>query len=214
MKSGFNDLRSWGSSLLPLALAVLGCSSEQSAANGAVSAEAASNRAAPNPLRTAYFGELPVHTRHSFDAYIFEVRANPDYAYRFAKGEPIQHPTGQTMQLRTPLDFQAVTDHAFYLGMLPAMNTPGDPLYDTPIAEELRELDSGGGFQRALRAMGSGELAALDGEPAKLSAWQDIIAAAEKHNDPGRFTTFIGYEYTASSDDRGNLHRNVIFRGN
>ena len=210
MQSGFK--RS-GSLLLPLLLAVLGCPSAPSAEGGAIAEEAASNRAAPNPLRNAYFGELHVHTRHSFDAYIFEVRANPDDAYRFAKGEAIQHATGQTMQLRTPLDFQAVTDHAFYLGMLPAMDTPGDPLYDTQIAEELRALDAGGGFQRALQAMGSGELAALDGEPAKLSAWQDIIDAAEKHNDPGRFTAFIGYEFTSSSDDRGNLHRNVIFRG-
>lgn len=210
MQSGFK--RS-GSLLLPLLLAVLGCPSAPSAEDGAIAEEAASNRAAPNPLRNAYFGELHVHTRHSFDAYIFEVRANPDDAYRFAKGEAIQHATGQTMQLRTPLDFQAVTDHAFYLGMLPAMDTPGDPLYDTQIAEELRALDAGGGFQRALQAMGSGEFAALDGEPAKLSAWQDIIDAAEKHNDPGRFTAFIGYEFTSSSDDRGNLHRNVIFRG-
>ena len=213
MQSGFSRWRGFGFLLLPLSLALLGCSSESAAEDGAVSAEAASNRAAPNPLRNAYFGELHVHTRHSFDAYIFEVRANPDDAYRFAKGEAIQHATGQTMQLREPFDFQAVTDHAFYLGMMPAMDTPGDPLYDTPLAEELRALGSARGFLRALRAMGSGELAALDGERAKLSAWQDIIAAAERHNDPGRFTTFIGYEFTSSSDDRGNLHRNVIFRG-
>ena len=213
MRSGFYRWRGFGSLVLPLSMVLFSCASEPAAEDGSVVAEVTGERPAPNPLRNAYFGELHVHTKHSLDAYIFEVRAKPDDAYRFAKGEAIQHASGQTMQLRTAFDFQAVTDHAFYLGMLPAMDTPGDPLYDSALAEELRALPSAGGFQRAIQAMGTGELDALDGEAAKLSAWQDIIAAAERHNDPGRFTTFIGYEYTSSSADRGNLHRNVIFRG-
>ena len=44
------------------------------------------------------------------------------------------------------------------------------------------------------------------------NAWADTVAAAEQYNQPGEFTTFVAYEYTTSSDDRGNLHRNVIFR--
>ena len=43
-------------------------------------------------------------------------------------------------------------------------------------------------------------------------AWKDTVAAAEQYNKPGEFTTFVAYEYTTFSDDRGNLHRNVIFR--
>ena len=166
-----------------------------------------------NPLRNAYFGDLHVHTRYSFDAYVFQVRGSPDDAYRYAKGEPITHPSGHILQLKSgPLDFQAVTDHGLYLGAMRAMDDPESPLYDEPLADELRGLDTGG-FARALQALRNGELAAMDTEGAKLGAWQDIVEAAERHNDPGTFTTFSGYEYTLAAADRGNLHRNVIFRG-
>ena len=74
--------------------------------------------------RNAYYGDLHVHTRYSFDAFIFGTRATPDDAYEFAKGEAIEHPAGFNLQLRRPLDFQAVTDHAAYLGMLLEMNDP------------------------------------------------------------------------------------------
>ena len=76
-----------------------------------------------NPLRNAYFGDLHVHTRYSFDAYVFQVRGSPDDAYRYAKGEPITHPSGHILQLKSgPLDFQAVTDHGLYLGAMRAMD--------------------------------------------------------------------------------------------
>ena len=44
------------------------------------------------------------------------------------------------------------------------------------------------------------------------NAWADTVGAAQRHYRPGSFTTFVAYEYTSSTDDRGNLHRNVIFR--
>jgi len=41
--------------------------------------------------RQAYFGDLHVHSSWSFDAFIYNVRTSPDDAYRFGKGEEIEH---------------------------------------------------------------------------------------------------------------------------
>ena len=63
---------------------------------------------APNPDRNAYFGDLHVHTRYSFDAFIFGTVANPDDAYRYAQGQSLEHPSGFKMQMPEPLDFYGV----------------------------------------------------------------------------------------------------------
>src|SRR5687767_7951537 len=57
----------------------------------AVSGPNAAEPLSPNPLRNVYFGDLHLHTRNSFDAYVFNVRANPDDAYAYAKGQTIKH---------------------------------------------------------------------------------------------------------------------------
>ena len=72
-----------------------------------------------NPERNAYFGDLHVHTKYSFDAYAFGTLATPYDAYRFAKGEAIKHPAGFDLQLHAPLDFYGVTDHGFFMGVAP-----------------------------------------------------------------------------------------------
>ena len=66
-----------------------------------------------NKNRNPYYGDLHVHTKYSFDAYVFGVTASPDDAYRYAKGEGVNHPLGYEMKLREPLDFYSVTDHGF-----------------------------------------------------------------------------------------------------
>ena len=68
--------------------------------------------------RNPYFGDLHVHTTLSFDASAFGTTATARDAYRYAQGEPIQHPSGFEVQLAQPLDFYAVTDHGMLLGLI------------------------------------------------------------------------------------------------
>lgn len=166
--------------------------------------------AAQPAAKNAYFGDLHVHTRYSFDAYLFGTLGTPDDAYRFAKGEAIAHPSGFEMRLDRPLDFYAVTDHAFYLGMFSAWADPAHPDADNeavkPCVQASTPEERGAAFRGCFDV-----LAELGREEDSRTAWQAIQDAAERHNDPGAFTTFIAYEYTSSRD--GNLHRNVFYRG-
>ena len=160
--------------------------------------------------KTALFGDLHVHTRYSFDAFLFGTMTTPDDAYRFAKGDVIPHAGGFDIQLDRPLDFYAVTDHAFYLGMFSAWADPEHPDADDPGVLECVQASTPAERGVAFRSCFA-VLAAKGREEDSRSAWQAIQDAAERHNDPGSFTTFIGYEYTSSRN--GNLHRNVFYRG-
>ena len=178
-----------------------------------------------NSQRNAYFGDTHVHTMLSFDAYFFGTWRTPDDAYVFGKGGAIEHTSGYMMQLKKPLDFVAVADHGMYLGMMAELARENSSYADHWMAPLLRNATDAegsgkamGGFVKHVLALRS-ETADpnlkddLDNRDVAQSAWQDIIDAAERHNDPGNFTTFIGYEFTATGPKAENLHRNVIFRG-
>ncbi|MED5386673.1 MAG: DUF3604 domain-containing protein [Pseudomonadota bacterium] len=169
-----------------------------------------------NTERNAYFGDLHVHTMYSFDAFIFGTTSSPDDAYEFAKGGTLTHPAGFDMSLDTPLDFYGVSDHAFYLGVLRQMADPSTEISKHPAAAGMSTLggsdDRGSKFGAILAFMRSDRGEEINDPSIRKEAWDDIVASANRHNDPGNFTAFVAYEYTASTSDRGNLHRNVIFR--
>ena len=203
-----------------------GTTVQASAGDGGTAAEAPPAEApqgtapapAPNPLRNAYFGDLHVHTNFSYDAFLNGTRATPRDAYRYAKGEALTHPAGFQIQLDAPLDFYAVTDHASFLGMLPAMMDPGQDV-PHPARELVADFVSGAltgdartEARRDIRAYTLGLSEPPHDPDVVRSAWRETVAAAEAHYEPGRFTTFVGYEFTGSPENQ-NLHRNVIFRG-
>ena len=173
-----------------------------------------------NPTRNAYFGDLHIHTGYSFDAFLmFATKTTPDDAYRFAKGEPIDHALGFPIQLNSgPLDFYAVTDHAGSLGLSTAMT---DPASDVSKLESTRELLRAETVDERRAMFRTGHRALRDERPEdepiirdpeiERSAWAKTVDAANRHYDPGTFTTFAGLEYGFTIDSQG-LHRNVIFR--
>ena len=211
-----------GLGLVVLTVALVGCGGEDAGTPDRSVGEAAPSAPLPeaNPLRNAYFGDLHTHTNYSFDAFLNGTRNTPDDAYRYAQGEALTHPAGFEIQLDRPLDFYAVTDHAAMLGMLRASQDPTQAVSQHPDAATVERIVSGAlaGEDRAAAyaSIRAHTLGLRDGwldETVVRSAWQDIIEAAERHYDPGRFTTFIGYEFTGSPENQ-NLHRNVIYRGN
>jgi hypothetical protein len=168
-----------------------------------------------------FFGDTHLHTSLSVDAGAFGCRLGPVEAYRFAKGEEITASGGQKVRLSRPLDFLVVADHSDLMGLFP-MIFRGDPIVTaTEKGRKWNEqIQNGQGAVAAVdivTSFGAGtipkEIMPLPGTPIYRSVWQEIIKAAEGANDPGRFTAFIGYEWTSNAGGN-NLHRNVIFRDN
>jgi len=170
-----------------------------------------------------YWGETHLHTGLSLDAGLFGNTTGPDTAYRLARGEQVTSSTGQPLKLSRPLDFLVVTDHSDMMGIATDIQRGAPNILANPKGKEWAE-----GFAKGGQAAGE---AAFDlitnfaqgtipkelldqyspGSPIYNGVWEKIIKAAETYNEPGRFTAFIGFEWT--SVPKGfNLHRNVILR--
>ena len=177
-----------------------------------------------------YWGDTHVHSYLSGDAFALGSRLTPDDAYRFAKGETVQSTSGQPARLSRPLDFLMVADHAANLGILPLLAENPAALPETESASKSAQIIAdlpplpdvlGAGTAEEFNALrsplGVAKAAwlydyAID-EDFRRDMWSEVIRVAEKHNDPGTFTTFAGYEWSGSkASGRSGLHRNVVYR--
>lgn len=182
------------------------------------------------------WGDTHLHTSLSFDAYLNRnMSADPDTAYRYAKGLPIvNQETGGRIQIETPLDFLVIADHAVYLGVMRHVVEQGIPTGDLGVTDKVRAWLA----QRWLRGVvaddeGMAAFASFLPEPMSVeeaaaqpprtggipaadamarTAWQDSIAITDSHNEPGKFTSFIGWEWS-SIPAGANMHR-VVFTPN
>jgi Protein of unknown function (DUF3604) len=168
-----------------------------------------------------FFGDTHLHTAFSMDAGAFGARLSPRDAYRFARGEEVTASSGQPVKLSRPLDFLVVADHSDNMGFFPDLFAGKPEMLADPTGRKWYDMiQSGKGGEAAIEiivAFSHGtfpkNLMYFPGTRAYRGAWQETIAAAEHYNEPGRFTAFIGYEWTSNTGGN-NLHRNVIFRDN
>ena len=167
------------------------------------------------------FGDTHLHTSFSMDAGAFGARLGPRDAYRFAKGQEITASSGQPAKLSRPLDFLVVADHSDNMGFFPDLLKGKPELLADPLGRKWYDMvQSGQGAAAAIDIITSfgagkfkGPILYDPNSDAYRSAWHETIDAAEEANEPGRFTAFIGYEWTSNTGGN-NLHRNVIFRDN
>jgi len=166
-----------------------------------------------------YWGDTHLHTGMSMDAGAFGARLLPEDAYRFARGEELTSSTGLKVRLSRPLDFLVVADHSDNMGFFPRLYA-GDPalLADPTGKKWFDMMNAGQGVEVAVEIIVSFSqgtfppaLQSFPGSSAYRNAWDMTINAAEKYNDPGQFTAFIGFEWTSNTGGN-NLHRVVIFR--
>jgi hypothetical protein len=175
----------------------------------------------PNPLKNVYFGEQHLHSQDSPDAYSMGTRNTPDDAFNFCKGLAVKkNTTGEMVQKKTPYDWCALTDHAEYLGVFPQLSDPNSDLSKALADNKIVKMIQSGDSDKMDEAFAIISVGLTTNNPdpdfnkpeITHSVWQEHIDVANKHNESGKFTTLIGFEWTSIPVNQ-NLHRNVFFRG-
>ncbi len=165
-----------------------------------------------------YWGDTHVHTNLSIDARAFGVTLGPEDAYRFARGEEVTATHGERLQLSRPLDWLVIADHSDGIGAMNEIVAGNHSLLADPTVRDWHNRVIQGGEVALAATMDIINSFALGTLPEVLKSedftgtiWDRYLKIAEQYNEPGRFTTIIGYEWT-STEDGNNLHRNVLYR--
>jgi hypothetical protein len=164
------------------------------------------------------WGDVHLHTDNSFDAGLFGTRLGPEDAFRFARGEEVVSTSGVPAKLSRPYDFLVVTDHCDYMGLPLALLNGSPALLANPVGKRWYDAYHSHGekgfslLPDLVKDISSGHQSLQVPQLAR-TAWERAVAAAERYNDPGHFTAFIGFEWS-STPGGDNLHRNVVFRDN
>jgi len=167
-----------------------------------------------------FWGDTHLHTSYSMDAGAFGARLGPRDAYQFARGDEIESSTAGRVRLARPLDFLVVADHSDNMGFFPDLNAGAEHLLANPNGKEWYDkIQAGQGLEVAMEIIDSfsrgtypDEIMYYPDTDMYKHAWAKTIEAAEEYNDPGKFTAFIGYEWTSQVPPGQNLHRVVIYR--
>ncbi len=165
-----------------------------------------------------YWGDTHLHTKLSMDAGAFGNRLGLDEAYIFAMGGEVTSTNGQRAKLSRPLDFLVAADHSDGMGFFDMFEEGAPVMMEEELGRRWNKmLANGEGNGVALELIGKFSQGALPWEtndPRLMTpVWNEVVDAAEKYNEPGNFTAFIGYEWT-SLIKGNNLHRVVIYRDN
>ncbi|MBG7630940.1 MAG: DUF3604 domain-containing protein, partial [Bacteroidetes bacterium] len=203
-----------------LSLAIVSCTpakkEESSDSKTPNSNESSSTEATAGNATNVYWGDTHLHTNLSMDAGLFGNRIGLDEAYKFAKGEEVTASIGIKAKLSRPLDFLVVADHSDGMGLFQAIDAGDEWVMKTTQGKRWNGLiktgEGGVAALELIKAFSNTKLEMNPNDPVlQKSVWGMTVEAAEKYNDPGKFTAFIGYEWT-SLDKGNNLHRVIIYR--
>jgi hypothetical protein len=163
--------------------------------------------------RQVFFGEQHLHTSSSADAFAFGTRSTPDDAYNFAKGKPLTLTTSGTVVTKsTPYDWIAVTDHAVYLGVMPMLLDSTSVMAGTEMGKMMAAGQGDAAFEMLFASVALNVPIEYMMDPTIMApAWKKQVDAANKHYEPGVFTTLIAFEWT-SQPNYENLHHYFFFR--
>lgn len=200
---------------------IIGCKSETKNPqddNKIKASEQAADASTSSYPTKVFFGDTHLHTDLSMDAGSFGNRIGMDEAYKFARGEEVTSSTGIKTKLAKPLDFLVIADHSDGMGFFPDMMDEKEHIMQFPQVQAWKKMiDEGKGEEAAVDIIKNFSQGTFPFETNDVNmmtpVWKEVVAAAEKYNEPGKFTAFIGYEWT-SLIKGNNLHRVVIYRDN